>query len=350
MNGKKREFSDEEIEYIVKNWGKESPNKMRSKFNCSWEAICRVAKSKGLEIPTSNVWTPEEIEKLRLLATKYHYSKIAKLMNKTEKAVYLKARKLGITLIQDRKEWTKEEEKTLAELWGTKSIEKIAKKMKRSVFSLKVKAGRMGLGPMIQNNYEFITVSDICELLQVKRDRVMTTWVHLGLNLQKHQVTKNRTYYVITLEDLKHFLENNQNEWDSRILEENILGIEPEWLKEKRRKDIRENPTGYRKWTEDEIKQAESLLKMGKSYLEIAKKIKRSELAVAYLLRGMGYSYSLPQYWKGKEVKYLRENYNEMTYLEIAKHLNRTPKAVAAKVEELGFQKKLVKKDTNQKK
>ena len=49
-------------------------------------------------------------------------------------------------------------------------------------------------------------------------------------------------------------------------------------------------------------------------------------------------------------MKYLRENYNEMTYLEIAKHLNRTPKAVAAKVEELGFQKKLVKKDTNQKK
>ena len=82
-------------------------------------------------------------------------------MNKTEKAVYLKARKLGITLIQDRKEWTKEEEKTLAELWGTKSIEKIAKKMKRYVFSLKVKAGRMGLGPMIQNNYEFITVSDM---------------------------------------------------------------------------------------------------------------------------------------------------------------------------------------------
>ena len=40
------EFSDEEIEYIVKNWGKESPNKMRSKFNCSWEAICRVQKAK----------------------------------------------------------------------------------------------------------------------------------------------------------------------------------------------------------------------------------------------------------------------------------------------------------------
>lgn len=101
---------------------------MRSKFNCSWEAICRVAKSKGLEIPTSNVWTPEEIEKLRLLATKYHYSKIAKLMNKTENAVYLKARKLGITLIQDRREWTKEEEKTLAEYGALNLLKKSPKR------------------------------------------------------------------------------------------------------------------------------------------------------------------------------------------------------------------------------
>ncbi len=95
------------------------------------------------------------------------------------------------------------------------------------------------------------------------------------------------------------------------------------------------------KWTEEEIKQAEDLFKTGKNYLEIAKTINRSEWAVANLLRNMGYSYMLPQFWKEEELKYLRENYENMTYAEIAEALGRTTKAIGAKAEELGYQKRL---------
>ena len=225
MKGKKREFTEEEIQYIVDNWGKESPYSMKNKFNCSWYAVCKVAEQHKLDIPTSNNWTPEEIETLKLLSDKYHYSEIAKIMNKTENAVYLKARKLKITLIQDGRKWTKEEETLLSDLWGTKSIETIAKSMKRTVFSLKVKAVRMGLGPMIRNNYDLITVSDMCDLLNVTRGRITTTWVKLGLNLKSKKLTNNKSYYVVTWNDLMEFLENNQNEWDSRLIEKNMLGL-----------------------------------------------------------------------------------------------------------------------------
>lgn len=233
MRGKKREFTEDEVQYILSNWGKESPHSMKKKFNCSWYAVCKVAEKQGLEIPTSNEWAAEEIETLKLLSDKYHYSEIAKIMNKTENSIYLKARRLGITLIQDRRKWTKEEEILLSDLWGTKSIETIAKNLKRTVFSLKVKAVRMGLGPMIRNNYDLITVSDMSDLLNVTRDRITTTWVNLGLNLKKKKLTNNMSYYVVTWNDLMEFLENNQNEWDSRVLEKNMLGTEPEWLKEK---------------------------------------------------------------------------------------------------------------------
>lgn len=341
MRGKKREFTQDEINYIVNNWGKESPNSMKKKFNCSWYAVCKVAEKYGLEIPTSNEWTDEEIKTLKTLSDKYHYSEIAKIMNKTENAIYLKARKLGITLIQDRRTWTIEEETLLSDLWGTKSIETIAKTMKRTVFSLKVKAVRMGLGPMVRNNYDLITVSDMCDLLNIKRDRITSTWVDLGLKLKKKKLTNSRSYYVITWNDLMEFLENNQNEWDSRCVEKNMLGTEPEWLKEKRVRDIKENPLWYRKWTEEEIKHAENLFKAGKDYLEIAKSINRSEWAVANLLRNLGYSYMLPRYWKGKELKYLRENYQNMTYSEIAEALGRSTHSVGAKAEELGYQKRL---------
>lgn len=347
MKGKKRLFTNEEREYIISNWGKESPHSMKKKFNCSWNAVCKIAEENGLELPTSNEWTNEEIETLKLLSDKYHYSEIAKIMNKTENAIYIKARRLGITLIQDRRKWTKEEETLLSDLWGTKSIETIAKTMKRTVFSLKVKAVRMGLGPMVRNNYDLITVSDMCDLLNVSRDRITTTWINLGLNLKKKKLTNNASYYVITWNDLMKFLENNQNEWDSRCVEKNMLGIEPEWLKTKRIRDIEENPLWYRKWTEEEIKQIEILFKFGKNYSEIAEIINRSEWAVANLLRNMGYSYMLPQFWKGKELKYLRENYEKMTYSEIADVLGRTTKAVSAKAEELGYQKKLKKSKNN---
>ena len=290
-------------------------------------------------------WSEDEVNILKKLSEKYHISKIAEKMGKTENAIYLKAKKLDITLIQDRRKWTKEEEEILEELWGYQSIESIAKKLKRTTMSLKEKAVKMKLGPMIKNNCDILTISDISELLNVSYDRIINTWIKLGLNLKKKRLTKKRTYYVITIEDLMNFLEKNQNEWDSRNLELNILGIEPEWLREKRLRDIDENPLWYRKWTEDDKKIAESLFQMGMRYEDIAKKLQRSKYAVMELLNDRGYSYKLPEFWKGKEIKFLRENYMKMTHAEIAEELGRNKIGVKCKASELGFQK-IKSKDT----
>lgn len=224
----KKIFDDEEIKYIIDNWGIESIYSMKKRFNCSWYAISKVAEKNGLDLPKSNEWTEEEIKTLKILSDKYHYSEIALIMNKTENAIYLKARRLNITLIQDRRKWTKEEETLLQDLWGNKPIELIAKKMKRTVFSLKVKAVRMGLGSMIRNNGDLITISDMVDILNVSRDRIITTWVKYGLNLKQKKLTSSKVYYVITWKDLLTFLEENQNEWDSRDVDIYMLGPETE--------------------------------------------------------------------------------------------------------------------------
>lgn len=49
MAGKKYIFTEEQINYIVENWGKESAHSMKKKFGCSWYAVCRVAEANGLE-------------------------------------------------------------------------------------------------------------------------------------------------------------------------------------------------------------------------------------------------------------------------------------------------------------
>lgn len=197
MAGKKYIFTEEQINYIVENWGKESAHSMKKKFGCSWYAVCRVAGANGLEVPTSNEWTEEDIQTLTELSDKFHYIEIADIMGKSKNAIYLKARRLGITLIQDRRKWTPEEEEEFALLWGTIKVETIAKRLKRTVFSLKVKAVRMGLGPMVRNNSELIIISDICDTLHVTRDRIMGSWRELGLNLKKKKLTNNKAYYYV---------------------------------------------------------------------------------------------------------------------------------------------------------
>lgn len=346
MRRPKRVFSEEEKKYIKDNWGKESAHSMKKKFDCSWEAVCNVAKDYGLEMPTrEGEWTKEDIETLKNLAEDVHYEEIATIMDRTENAIYLKARRLGITLIQDRRAWTFEEEEYMKEYWGTKSVETLAKNMRRTVNSLKVKAVRMKLGPMLMNNYDVISITGISELLGVTRDRIMFRWQNIGLKIKSKKLTNKKSYYVVNWKDLLTFLEENQNEWDSRKVEPYMLGSEPEWLVEKRKKDRIENPLWYRRWTEEDIKEVIFLFKSKKSYQEIALKVDRSEGSVANLLRNLGYSYQLPQYWQGKEFKFLRENFQNMTYEQIAEELGRTTKAVAAKCEELGYQKRVRTKD-----
>jgi len=335
--GEKRIFTEEEVKYIVNNWGKESAHSMKKKFECSWYAVCNVAKSHGLKLPESNEWSKEDVETLKELSDKFHYEEIAKIMGKSETAIYLKARKLGIVLIQDRRKWTKEEEKIFKELWGTKSIESIANDLKRTVFSLKVKAVRMSLGPMIRNATDKLTVFDIIDLLKVSRDRITTTWIKMGLKLKKKRLTKNKSYYFVEWKDFIDFLKENQNEWDSRNLDPYMLGEEFDWLQEKRKRDRDTNPLWYRYWTTNDLRYLEYLFKIKKDDKEIAEILKRTEKTITYLRRKLGYK--SPIYWTEEEIKYLQENYEICTYEKIGMELGRTAKAVGYKAEKLGFQK-----------
>ena len=337
MKEKKFEFTEEQKEYIIDNWGKVSVHSMKNKFGCSWYAVANVAKENNLELPKSNDWTEEDIEKLKSLASTLHYEDIAIQMGRTPNAVYLKAKRLNITIIQDRREWTAEEEDYLIERWGRDKIEKIAKNMQRSIYSIKVKATRMGLGYMSQNNIEQISFADISRAIGVSRDR-LTRWMNFGLKVKKKKVTNKYSYYCVDLDDLMDFLEKHQDWWDSNKLEKNTFGLEPDWLKEKRQRDLVNPPLEYRVWSEEEIRIASDLLLQGYNYDYIAPIINRTPQAVAIKMREIGLEYRLSRFWKGHELKYLQENYGKITVSEIAEVLNRTPKSIMSKAEELNLQ------------
>ena len=259
--------------------------------------IIKKAKELGLTIKRENQkkWTKEEQEELIELSKTKKISELVKILDRTSSSIKDQARRLGITLIPDRRNWTEEEyklleklvvedkkspkeiasilgrsedsitikinrrglkaqgndkrfwtseeEEILSDLWGTVSVDKIAEKLDRTVSSLKNKVFQLGLGSQMENNYDGISITQVAELFNVNDQTVSIYWISLGLKTTTRNISKTRKYRYVTINDLYDFLEKNQNIWDSRYLEKNILGKEPDWLKEKRKSD-REKPIG----------------------------------------------------------------------------------------------------------
>lgn len=232
-------------------WTKEEENKLKElsnnfsieeiaeKMNKSYSSI--VAKLYQLGIKAKNYtnkrWTTEDELKLLELLTSYSSFEVAEILERSEEAIIVKAINLGYNIDSKHRRWTKEEETLLSDLWGTESIENISKKLNRTISSIMNRVYVLGLGTQIDNNYDGIKIQDISDMFHVNRNVILTSWVSLGLKLSFRKRSNHSIYSYVQINDLYEFLEKNQNIYDSRNLEKNILGVEPEWLKEKRISD-----------------------------------------------------------------------------------------------------------------
>ena len=216
-----------------------SIEEIAKKMNKSYDSI--IAKLYQLGIRAKNYsnkrWTNEEELELLELLTSYSSFEVAEILERSEEAIIVKAISLGYNIDSKHRNWTKEEETLLSDLWGSESIENIAKKLNRTVSSITNRVYVLGLGSQIENNYDGLRIQDISDIFQVNRNVILTSWVSLGLKLSFRKRSNHSVYSYVQINDLYEFLETNQNIWDSRSLEKNILGVEPEWLKEKRIRD-----------------------------------------------------------------------------------------------------------------
>lgn len=182
-------------------------------------------------------WTKEEDTLLKELLNDYTTFEVAELLDRSEESIVVRAKKIGIEIDQMNRKWTTEEEELLSDLWGEKPIEYIAKVLNRTETALINRSYVLGLGSQIENNYDGLTIPEISNLFLVGTITILTSWVVLGLKIHTRKISNNKSYKYVTINELFEFLERNQNIWDSRVLEKNILGKEPEWLQEKRKRD-----------------------------------------------------------------------------------------------------------------
>lgn len=167
----------------------------------------------------------------------------------------------------------------------------------------------------------------------------MNRWIENGLPIKSHLV-KNSRFKVVDIDDFWKWAEQNKDIVNFSLMEENILGAEPEWVKEKRRIDIREK---FKKtpWTEQEDNKLIRLLDEYKyTYNDLCKKLNRTEGAIKRRIITLGLIQrpirNYDKHWTDKETeKLLTMKAKGHGWEEIGRALERSGSAVRGKYERL---------------
>ena len=184
------------------------------------------------------------------------------------------------------KDWSKAELDYIREVWGQKTIPEIAKKLGRSIEAVKIKTTRMGYSG--QKWYgEMMSARKVSELLGVDVHTVCDYWIpKCGLKGKSKRLgSTQKTTTIIMFEDLLKWLETHQELWDSRRVELYGLGMEYDWLVEKRKADSQKPARKAQKWTQYEDQQLISMFRRGDmTNAEMAAVLGRSASGVEHRL------------------------------------------------------------------
>lgn len=213
-----------------------------------------------------NLWTPEQDQFLRDHWQEMSDEELAGNVGHPLTSTRARRGKLGLCERKGYrgKDWSKEELDYIREVWGQKTIPEIAKKLGRSINAVKIKTQRMGYTG--QKWYgEMMSARKVSELLGVDVHAVCDYWIpKCGLKGKAKRLGKTKkTTTIIMFEDLLEWLEAHQDLWDSRKVELFGLGMEYDWLVEKRKADAQKPARKAQKWTPEEDRRLISMFRRG---------------------------------------------------------------------------------------
>lgn len=237
--------------------------------------------------------------------------------------------------------WTAEEETYLMEKWGDTSIKGLAKALGRTETAIIVRAQRLQLGAHLAADHR-VSVNQVMLAVHGGKPQgsyTLDIWMRAGFPIKRHKV-KNCTFKVIDLNDFWKWAERHKNILNFARMEENALGAEPDWAKEKRRIDIRERFITF-PWTPAEDAILKSMLAQYRyTYDDISRELSRSEGAIKRRICDL----RLPQRpvrrenrpWTGVEVQFLLQSMEAgHCFEQIGEELGRSALAVRGKYERL---------------
>ena len=164
----------------------------------------------------------------------------------------------------------------MREMWGSKTIPQIAKKLGRSETAINIKAKRLGLGTF-KDSSEYLPALQISKLLGVDIHAITDYWIpKCGLKFKRISPRGKQYFTYIKITDVMEWLWLNPDKWDSRRVELYAFGCEPEWLQAKRKLDLASKPRGCFKWTAQEDAKLVMLYRSGAKIQDIADTLGRT--------------------------------------------------------------------------
>lgn len=182
---------------------------------------------------------------------------------------------------RSKKTWHYKEVQYLKNAWGTENIKTIAKKLNRSVLAVRTKAQKLGLKDWLLYS-EYISLNQFYFLVfgRTVEDYTTSIWIREGMPI-KNIRKLNKSYRMISLESFVRWYKTHKRIIDISLTNDGDFGIEPDWLKEKRKADKMALAYKSRPWTFAEDNLLKQLLKAYRyGYREISVKLKRTEGAI----------------------------------------------------------------------
>lgn len=243
------------------------------------------------------------------------------------------------------KPYTQEEMDYIEDKFGTLSYKAIAKHLGRSENAIFLKAQRMGLGNPTMSMADKLTIVSLAQAINKEYTEVVN-WEKYGLPVKKKRF-RNKAVKVIAIKDFWNWAYENMNMLDFTKIEKFAIGPEPDWVEEKRNADYRKRfyiPFHHTTpWAKEEDALLEHLVKLGSTYPEIMKRIKRSQGAIKRRLLDLKIKERPIRTnnhikWTDEEIKCLVESIEKgISIEEIADTLGKTQGGTRGKLERLGY-------------
>ncbi len=145
-----------------------------------------------------------------------------------------------------------------------------------------MKKSKLKLGNFYENS-GYVTLNQVLFLIYGRNScaALRNMLLKKGLPIINKKIAK-RSVKFVDIDKFWEWAEKNQNSLNFRKLEENILGKEPNWVKQKRNNDILQfdEKNTRKRWTDFEIERLKKYTELGYDLKTIAKELKRSEGAV----------------------------------------------------------------------
>lgn len=156
--------------------------------------------------------------------------------------------------------WTQTELDYLEKYWGRKSQYLIAKKLNRTVEGISQKAKSIGLESW-QKSVDDITVTELAKCFNMQWNTIIKCWIGKhGLPCRTQKVSERKNIHHIAIDDFWKWANRNKEKVHWERLEENVLGIEPHWVKPLR-KELAKEPYRHR-WDKTKKESLASDLKL----------------------------------------------------------------------------------------